>query len=116
MSLPKRIQGLVKLSPLALVVLNGLLLARPATRADAVDAAFSAQAQTQTPPTSSPANFDGLDNEDNAAITGFIVRPPDPQLAAGPHDIFEMINIIGGIYSRNGGTVHSFNPASFLCG
>ena len=183
MSLPKRIQGLVKLSPWALVVLSGLLVAGPATAAplaagppetagqqgeaaatlvgprrvvvrdlppvaasaaaggtehaqevaplrlpagwdtgasspapaaNAVDAAFSAQAQTQTPPTSSPANFDGLDNEDNAAITGFIVRPPDPQLAAGPNDIFEMINISGRIYSRTGGTVQSFSLASFF--
>src|SRR3972149_3746178 len=33
MSLPKRIQGLVKLSPWALVVLSGLLVAGPATAA-----------------------------------------------------------------------------------
>lgn len=183
MSLPTRIQGLVKLSPWALVVLSGLLVAGPATAAplppgppetagqqgeaaatlvgprrvvvrdlppvaasaaaggtehaqevaplrlpagwntgasspaptaNAVDAAFSAQAQTQTPPTSSPANFDGLDNEDNGAITGFITRPPDPQLAVGPNHVFEMINISGRVYSRTGGTVQSFSLASFF--
>ncbi len=69
----------------------------PAPAANAVDPAFSAESESNTPPTVSTTAFDGLDNDDNGEITGFIVRPPDPQLAVGPDHVFEMINIVGRI-------------------
>ncbi len=86
----------------------------PAPAANALDSAFSAETQTQTPPSVSPAGFEGLNNDDNAALTGFIVRPPDPQVAVGPNHVFEMVNIVGRIYTRTGGTVQSFSLRSFF--
>ena len=86
----------------------------PAPAANALDAAFSADSESNTPPTVSSANFDGLDNDDNGAITGTIVRPPDPQLAVGPDHVFEMINIVGRIYSRTGATLESFALTDFF--
>src|SRR3990170_3630220 len=46
----------------------------PAPAANALDSAFSAQAEPHTPPAVSPAGFEGLNNDDNAALTGFITR------------------------------------------
>ncbi len=181
MALPRRIRKLVKLSPLTLLLLAGLLFAGPATdaplttadspagagqpgepkatlvgprqvvvrdlppaavsatgraqgvqaprrfppewtagplspapAANAVDPAFSAESESNTPPGVSTANFEGLDNDDNGEITGFIVRPPDPQLAVGPDHVFEMINIVGRIYSRTGATLQSFSLVDFF--
>ncbi len=175
MPVPRRIRRLVKFSPLAFLVLTGLLMAGPATAAppppasppgepkatlvgprqvvvrdlppaavsaterarevlaprrfppewttgplspapaaNAVDPAFSAGSEPNTPPGVSTASFEGLDNNDNGPLTGFIVRPPDPQGAVGPSHFFEMVNIIGRIYSRTGGTVDSFSLADFF--
>jgi len=86
----------------------------PAPAANALDAAFSAESESNTPPTVSTADFDGLDNDDNGALTGFIVRPPDPQLAVGPNHVFEMVNIAGRIYSRTGATLQSFALVDFF--
>jgi hypothetical protein len=86
----------------------------PAPAANAVDPAFSAASEPNTPPTPSSAELEGLDNEDNAAITGGVVNPPDPQLAVGPDYIVEMVNIVGLIRSQGGATVQSFSLASFF--
>ncbi len=86
----------------------------PAPAANALDASFSAQSESNTPPAVSAADFDGLDNDDNDSITGVIVRPPDPQLAVGPNHVFEMINIVGRIYSRTGATLQSFALTDFF--
>jgi len=86
----------------------------PAPAANALDSAFSAETQSQTPPSVSPASFEGLNNDDNGALTGFITRPPDPQLAVGPNHVFEMVNISGRIYTRTGATVQSFALSSFF--
>src|SRR3990170_3410714 len=86
----------------------------PTPAANALDSAFSAETQSQTPPSVSPASFEGLSNEDNGTLTGYITRPPDPQLAAGPNHVFEMVNISGRIYTRTGGTVQSFALSSFF--
>ena len=86
----------------------------PAPAVNALDAAFSAESESNTPPTVSTADFDGLDNDDNGALTGTIVRPPDPQLAVGPNHVFEMINIVGRIYSRTGATLQSFALVDFF--
>src|SRR5712691_5285100 len=58
--------------------------------------------------------FEGLDNNDDAALTSFTVTPPDPQLAIGPNHVFEMINIIGRIYNKSGGTVQTFTLRNFF--
>ncbi len=86
----------------------------PAPAANALDPAFAEPTQMNTPPTVSTADFEGLDNDDNGALTGFITRPPDPQLAVGPNHVFEMVNISGRIYSRTGATVQSFSLRSFF--
>jgi hypothetical protein len=59
-------------------------------------------------------SFDGLDNTDNGTLSGFTVTPPDPQLAAGPNHIVEMVNIIGRIYDKKGGQVSSFTLSEFF--
>ena len=86
----------------------------PAPAANAVDSAFSDQAAVQMAPPAFASAYEGLDNDDNSALTGIIVRPPDPQLAVGPDHIFEMVNISGRIYSRTGAIVQSFSLASFF--
>ena len=86
----------------------------PAPAANAVDPALSAGSESNTPPTVSSADFDGLDNDDNGDLTGFIVRPPDPQMAVGPDHVFEMVNIVGRIYSRTGATLQSFSLVDFF--
>jgi hypothetical protein len=50
------------------------------------------------------ANFAGLSSGDNP----FPLVPPDPQLAAGPNHIIEMVNIVGRIYDKNGGVLSTF--------
>ncbi len=83
--------------------------------ANVLDASFSAGApQPLAAPVASTAQFEGLDNNDNANLSGFIVTPPDPQMAVGPNHVFEMVNIVGRIYTRTGGSVQSFTLASFF--
>ena len=84
---------------------------RPAV-SNASDSSFSAQ--PASPPALSGAGFEGLDNSNNSALAGVTVTPPDPQVAVGPAQVFEMVNIIGRIYSRAGGTVQTFTLASFF--
>ena len=86
----------------------------PTPAANALDAAFSGESELNTPPAVSTADFEGLDNDENGALTGFITRPPDPQLAVGPNHVFEMVNIAGRIYGRTGATLQSFSLASFF--
>jgi hypothetical protein len=62
----------------------------------------------------STADFEGLDNDDNNALAGFIIRPPDPQGAVGPNHFFEMVNISGRIYSRTGTIIESFSLVDFF--
>lgn len=86
-----------------------------APAANVTDASFSAGApQPLAAPTTSTTQFEGLDNNDNANLSGFIVTPPDPQMAVGPNHVFEMVNIVGRIYTRAGATVESFTLASFF--
>jgi Bacterial TSP3 repeat len=66
------------------------------------------------PPVPSGTGFEGVDNTDNGIVTGFTVTPPDPQVAVGPDHVFEMVNIVGRIYTRSGGTVQTFSLASFF--
>ena len=50
-------------------------------------------------------NFDGLDNNDNSAVVGFQVAPPDPDVAVGPNHVFQMVNLVAEIFDRNGNSV-----------
>jgi len=79
---------------------------------NAADSSFSAQ--PASPPAPSGAGFEGLDNSDNSALAGFTVTPPDPQLAVGPSHVFEMVNVVGRIYSRSGAVLQTFTLASFF--
>src|SRR3989442_2100181 len=79
---------------------------------NASDSSFSAQ--PASPPALSGAGFEGLDNSDNSVLTGVTVTPPDPQVAVGPAHVFEMVNIIGRIYSRAGAPLQTFTLKSFF--
>jgi hypothetical protein len=62
----------------------------------------------------SGSGFEGLDNNDNAGTVGFTLTPPDPQVAVGPNHVFEMVNVIGRISTRAGGSVQTFALRSFF--
>lgn len=53
-------------------------------------------------PTSS---FEGLSDDDNAAIIGGRVVPPDTEGDVGPSHYVQMINLITGVYDKNGNLV-----------
>jgi hypothetical protein len=80
----------------------------------AVNAADSSFAGPESAPSLSGAGFEGLDNSNNAAIAGVTVTPPDPQMAVGPNHVFEMVNIIGRIYTRTGALVQTFSLRNFF--
>jgi hypothetical protein len=84
----------------------------PAPAANVRDESFSPE--PLAPPVPSGAGFEGLDNSDNAVVAGVTLTPPDPQVAVGPDHVFEMVNIIGRIYTRSGGAVQTFTLASFF--
>jgi len=48
------------------------------------------------------ANFEGLSNLDNFNIFGFRVNPPDPVGDVGPNHYVEMINLVFGVYDKQG--------------
>lgn len=48
------------------------------------------------------ANFEGLSSRDNFDVYGFEVLPPDPVGDIGPDHYVEMVNLLFGVYSRNG--------------
>jgi hypothetical protein len=48
------------------------------------------------------ANFEGLSNQDNFNIFGFRVNPPDPVADVGPNHYVEMINLVFGVYDKQG--------------
>ncbi|MCI0612277.1 hypothetical protein L0244_04735 [bacterium] len=48
------------------------------------------------------ANFEGLSNQDNFDVFGFRVNPPDPNGEVGPNHYVEMINLVFGVYDKNG--------------
>ncbi len=48
------------------------------------------------------ANFEGLSNQDNFDIFGFRVNPPDPVGDVGPNHYVEMINLVFGVYDKQG--------------
>jgi hypothetical protein len=48
------------------------------------------------------ASFDGLSNQDNFNVFGFRVNPPDPNGDVGPNNYVEMINLVFGVYDKQG--------------
>lgn len=50
-------------------------------------------------------NFAGGSNNDNQAVVGGRVAPPDPNIDVGPNHIVQTINLITTIYNKSGGTV-----------
>jgi len=47
-------------------------------------------------------NFEGLSNADNLSVLGFRVAPPDPVGDVGPNHYVEMINLVFGVYDKQG--------------
>jgi hypothetical protein len=47
-------------------------------------------------------NFEGLSNDDNFALFGFRVNPPDPVGAVGPHHYVEMVNLAFAVFDKQG--------------
>jgi hypothetical protein len=60
------------------------------------------------------AQFDGLSNSDNGTIAGASVLPPDNGFAVGANDVFEMVNIVGRLTDKAGGSISSFTLVSFF--
>jgi len=46
--------------------------------------------------------FEGLSNQDNFSVFGFRVNPPDPVGAVGPNHYVEMINLVFGVFDKQG--------------
>ncbi len=47
-------------------------------------------------------NFEGFSSQDNFNIFGFRVNPPDPVGDVGPNNYVEMINLVFGVYDKQG--------------
>lgn len=50
-------------------------------------------------------NWDSLDNWVNANLNGFIVRPPDPIIAAGQNHVGVMVNDVIAFYTKSGSLI-----------
>jgi hypothetical protein len=68
-------------------------------RPDAVRQAAEGAALTPVPSLS----FDGLSDDDNAAVLGFRVVPPDTNGDVGPNHYVQFINLILAVYDKSGG-------------
>jgi hypothetical protein len=61
------------------------------------------QAFRPTPAIPAPLlTFEGLSNADNLALYGFRVAPPDPDGDVGPNHYVEIINLVFGVYDKQG--------------
>ena len=65
------------------------------------DGALQAELSAAVIPSTS-ANFEGLSNQDNFNIFGFRVNPPDPIGAVGPDHYVQMINLVFGVFDKQG--------------
>jgi hypothetical protein len=50
-------------------------------------------------------SFEGLSDDDNAAVVGFRVVPPDTEGDVGPSHYFQFINLIFAVYDKATGTI-----------
>lgn len=64
--------------------------------------ASTATLQTTNTPLSPLGSFEGLNNDDNAALFGRRVNPPDPVGAVGPNHYVEMVNLVFAVYDKQG--------------
>lgn len=79
---------------------DGPLGAQPGSGVDgAAQTSLVSAIQDPGPPL---PNFEGLSNQDNFNIFGGRVNPPDPVGAVGPHHYVEMINLVFGVYDKQG--------------
>lgn len=62
-------------------------------------------------------NFEGASNDDNAAVIGGRVAPPDPNMDVGPDHIFQTVNLVTEIFDKSGNTlVGPFATSDFWVG
>ena len=54
--------------------------------------------------------FDGADNDDNAALFGFRVAPPDTNGDVGPSHVVQMINLVTTVFDKSGNIVPGGEP------
>ena len=62
----------------------------------------------------SPIGFGGLDDDNNVALTGAPVNPPDPQIAVGPSHVVELVNNTGRIVDKSGTALSTFRLIDFF--
>ena len=79
-----------------------------------IDTGVSDGPQAASAPSIASIAFEGLDNDDNASLTGFTASPPDPQVAAGPNHVVEMVNNAGRIFDKSGGEIDTFALRAFF--
>ena len=85
-----------------------------AAEVNVLDSAARQGLEPKAPPGVSAA-FEGLDDNDNLAVTSFTITPPDPQIAVGPDHVVEFVNIVGRITDKSGAlAVADFSLASFF--
>ena len=54
--------------------------------------------------------FNGADNDDNGAVIGGFVSPPDPDGDVGPNHYVQMINLVTTVFDKNGNVVPGGGP------
>ncbi len=94
------------------------------TRGDnrSVESAFEGadavlQTSQGTAATSLLQDFAGADNNDNAAVVGFRVAPPDTDGDVGPNHYVQMINLVTTIFDKSGNVVMGpFRTSDFWAG
>ena len=70
-------------------------------RGHSTDAALQSAAAAQSVG-GTIANFEGFGQQDNFAVTGRRVNPPDPVGDVGPNHYVQMINLVWGVFSKTG--------------
>ena len=73
----------------------------PSTPSLAADPILQA-AQSLRAPASIGTTFFGADNNDNGAVVGFLIAPPDTDGSVGPNHFVQMINLVTTIYDKTG--------------
>ncbi len=58
--------------------------------------------------------FEGVNQDTNVAVTGFVARPPDPDIAAGPNHVIQVENIVLRISTKGGTTVSTTSLATWF--
>jgi len=58
--------------------------------------------------------FYGADNNDNGAILGFLIAPPDTDGAVGPNHFVQMINLLTTVYDKNGNVTQGPFPSNAI--